>query len=481
MISTLPISAPRTAPQMPTTPSTPPELPGASPSIDPYDPAVIRARVEAGQRAENTEDTLPPGLGGKPAPTYFRTYEQMKSALYALEQKYPNLVEIRDIGDSAEKIAGKADRDVLAIVLSNKQVAGEKPSTMHVGGIHAREIANPELLMKYATDLLAGFGSDPLATMVLNDRETVIVPILNPDGHAVVERGFAGEPDGNTMQRKSTRGGDPRVGTDLNRNFDFHWGGPGASTSPTNETYRGPSAASEPETQAVQKYLAEHKTSFFMDWHSYSQLNLYPWGDTEQHTKDHAGFSAMAKKMTTFNGYSPIQSIDLYPTTGTTDDFAYGRLGVPGMTVESGTSFLQSDKEFQKTLELNLPVLDYVVRAADAPFQRVFGPDASKFTIDAASHRVNASLSDASNGGQAISAAELVLDAKAAPGSGIALQAADGKFDSKDEAVVGDVSSLPAVADAKTAAGTLAYIRGRDADGNWGPLTPQWLTAPTAG
>jgi hypothetical protein len=43
----------------------------------------------------------------------------------------------------------------------------------------------------------------------------------------------------------------------LNRNFDIYWGGRGASSSPWSETYRGPSAASEPETQAIQAYASK--------------------------------------------------------------------------------------------------------------------------------------------------------------------------------------------------------------------------------
>src|SRR5690606_15048392 len=122
-----------------------------------------------------------------------------------------------------------------------KAIAGDKPSTMNVAGVHAREIANPELLMKFASDLLSGFGTDAEATMLLNTRELVLVPMVNPDGHVVVERGLNREPGGNAMQRKSTSAGTPGLGVDLNRNFDFHWGGPGASANPRSETYRGAS------------------------------------------------------------------------------------------------------------------------------------------------------------------------------------------------------------------------------------------------
>lgn len=470
-----PVTLPMTAPaaSVPTATARP-----TSPTFvdDPYDPDVVQGRLEAGRRAELTADELPKDIAGRPAPSYFRTYEQLKSAMFELQERFPDLVQVRDIGDTWEKTQGTADRDVLALVLGNR-ATGDKPSTMHVGGIHAREIANPELLMTFATQLLDGYGRDAEATMLLDARETILVPMLNADGHAVVERGYAGEKGGNLMQRKNVSGGNPATGVDLNRNYEFHWGGAGASSSPRSETYRGPSAGSEPETKAIQDFLGAHKPDLFIDWHSYSKLNMYPWGDTRSPTKDHQAYKAIAEKFTTYNGYSPIQAVQLYPTTGTTDDHAYGAEDVPALAIETGTAFHQSDSQFAQTLRENLPVLSYAVKIADAPFERVFGPDALDLVVDPSTKRVTASISDANNGRQALAAAELVLDPNAAPGSGASLQAADGRFDEVDEQVIGDASKVPGLApDADD--GTLVYVRGRDAQGNWGPLAAQWLTGP---
>ena len=51
--------------------------------------------------------------------------------------------------------------------------------------------------------------------------------------------------------------GDGTFGVDLNRNHSFKWGCCGGSSSdPCGITYRGPQAASEPETQAFQTHFA---------------------------------------------------------------------------------------------------------------------------------------------------------------------------------------------------------------------------------
>jgi hypothetical protein len=439
------------------------------------DPAVIAARAARGRIAESEHGTVDPTIIERGAPTYFRTYDQVKAAMYALQAKYPGLVTVKDIGDSWEKTQGKADRDILAIELTNSKATGTKTAIEEVAGLHAREIANPELLMTWAQNLLSGYGTDAEATSLLDNHTICLVPMVNPDGHAVIERAYAGAPGGDIMHRKNTsgRGGE---GVDLNRNFEFHWGGPGASSDPGSDIYRGTKAGSEPETQAVEAYTKALHPAEFTDWHSYSRLDMYPWGDTKNHAPDYAGLKAVAEKMASFNHYSPMQSIDLYPTSGTSDDDAYGALGIPSWAVETGDSFQQSDSEFQATLKENLPALDYLARIADKPLSLVNGPDAQSVTVDPTTHQLTALISSDTSGKHAIAGAELVTDPHAAPGSGIALTAADGKFDSPDEHVTGTVQ-LPAGA---TGAGELVYVRAHDAQGNWGPLTPQWIAPPAA-
>jgi len=261
----------------------------------------------------------------------------------------------------------------------------------------------------------------------------------------------------------------------VNRNFGFHWGGPGASSSPGNETYRGATAASEPETQAVQEFTKNLKANVFTDWHSYSKLDMYPWGDTKVKAPDYVGLKAVAEKMATMNHYSPMQSVALYPTTGTTDDNAYGAYGIPSWAVETGDSFHQDDKEYAQTLAENLPVLQYEAKIASNPYDLVQGPDATDVLVDPQTHVVSARVTDATSGNNSIAGAELLLDPNAAAGSGTPLLASDGKFNTATETVTGNIT-LPASATAQD--GQLVYVHAKDIKGNWGPLTAQWLVGP---
>lgn len=457
-------------PGTPVAASTP--APAAAGDLPPYmQPDVVAQRNEQGRVAEYQTGTLHPGIGQAAAPSYFRTVSQVHSAMRDLAAKYPNLVEVVDLGDSGEKSRGTADRDILGLRLTNKAAnAGKKAGAFFIAGEHAREIANPELMMRFATQLLDGYGRDAEATAMLDTRDLMLVPIMNPDGHVVVEKGFSRESGGNLMHRKNTT---PPSGVDLNRNYEFHWGGAGASSSPGSDTYRGASAASEPEVQAIQKAVTAMKPGIFIDWHSYSQLNLYSWGDTRDPAPDHVALDALAKKFSTWNHYTPEPAIELYPTSGTSKDYVYGTHHIPAFTIETGRTFHQSDKEFEQVWGENAPVMQYAVKVADAPLKRVFGPDTLDVLVTAQAPglksgeaKITAQIDDPDK----VAGAEWTKDPFAAPGTGTPLTAADGAFDGAREVVTG-TAPVPTQAGVRE----LVYVRARDTKGNWGALTPQWI------
>ena len=151
-----------------------------------------------------------------------------------------------------------------------------------------------------------------------------------------------------------------QYGVDLNRNATWHWGGVGSSSSACSQTYKGTTAASEPETQAAQglfnSLFADNRgtalnaaapattTGTFMTYHSYASVVLYPWGDNNNPAPNGAKLRALALRMAAFNGYTAGQGGNvLYQTTGTTDDDLYGRLGVAAFTTELGAAGTSCD------------------------------------------------------------------------------------------------------------------------------------------
>ena len=104
------------------------------------------------------------------------------------------------------------------------------------------------------------------------------VPVANPDG-------YQHSWDHDRYWRKNRR---DQHGVDLNRNFEVAWGERGASDDPRSPIYHGPSPFSEPESVALRDLLRREKIEGHIDFHSYSQLVLYPWSYTSSAARDRA-------------------------------------------------------------------------------------------------------------------------------------------------------------------------------------------------
>ncbi len=407
------------------------------------------------------------GNGARTQPAFFRTYEQVRSAMFELQAKYPELVRVEDIGDTWETTQGTAQRDILALRLTSPKaggLSGDKPATVWLGSMHPTELANPELLLRWATRTLEGYGTDANATALLDGREIDIVPIVNADGHVVVEQGYRTGDHGMQSKRKNTHA---PSGVDLNRNFDFKWDGPGSKADPYSSRYRGTHPASEPETQAIQGFLQRVRPSLFIDWHSPGKNVLYPWGWTKEPAPHQRELSAVAGQFGRLSGYEPKPAVEYSTSNGTTEDYAYGALGALAFTVETGPTSRQTQAMFERSWKDVAPVMDYAASIADAPGERAQGPSARNVSMSA-ERGLLARVSDAAAGSDRIVAAEAFTDPATKPGEGIPLHAVDGAFDSPSERVTTSLGALDA------AAGALVQVRARDAAGNWGPATAVW-------
>ena len=418
--------------------------------------------------------------------------------------------EVFTYGQSYEKVhsGGAAGWDLFGITLTNRQTPGPKPTFFLMAAIHARELTTSELALRFVDYLLSNYGTDGDVTWLLDEHKVVIVPAANPDGRVIAESGF--------YQRKNTNttyGGGcanpPTVsnqyGVDLNRNADFKWGTIDTPTEPRcGQTYPGPTAASEPETTAIQNLVrslfADQRgpadtdpapltaTGVFLTLHSYSNLVLWPWGWTSQASPNNTSFTYMGTKFASYNGFTPEQSVGLYPTSGTTDDWAYGELGLAAMTFEVGPESGTCAGFFPPFSCLdgnsggsfwprNLPAFIYAARIARAPYQLVLGPSPESVTAAVSGENtfdLRAQLSEQYNGGQAISAAEYYVDTPPwRGGTPVAMSALDGSFNGVTETAAASVGPL--------AGRHLIYVRGRDALGNWGPVRAVFVNSVTCG
>lgn len=236
-----------------------------------------------------------------------------------LANKYATHVSVDQIGTSHE---GRALRTITI------NGAANNPVIFLDAGIHAREWIAPATAM-YAINQLVEHATDN--TNVLSNLTWVILPVVNPDGYE-----YSHEQE--RFWRKTRKPSGKCKGTDGNRNFDFHWGEVGASSSSCSDTYRGDTAFSEPETRAVRDALLELKgrCKFYLTLHSYGNYLLYPWGwtsdlpDTWEHIDEVAKAGASAIKDATGSRYTVGSSTNvLYAAAGGSDDWAFAEANVP--------------------------------------------------------------------------------------------------------------------------------------------------------
>ncbi len=269
-------------------------------------------------------------------PSHFRhgsmggylTHDQALAELDSMRHYYPNLISMKAPIDTFHSVEG---RPLYFVRLSDNASTDEnEPEVLYLGLTHAREPMGMQQLIWFMWYLLENYDNNPEIAYLLNNSELYFVPIVNPDGYVYNQ---TSSPEGGGMWRKNRRQNGGSMGVDLNRNYGFEWGydDVGSSIDPTAETYRGLAGFSEPETQAV-KWFCEHRNfSLSIDYHTYSNILLYPWGYIDQVTPDQAVFEAYAQLLTSDNHFAygtPGQL--LYTTNGGSFDWFYGEQSTKG-------------------------------------------------------------------------------------------------------------------------------------------------------
>ncbi len=464
-------------------------------------PEKLDALREAGWKVridDNLTAELPLAVSPETFMGGYRSVEETYAFLNQMAGTYPNLAQVFTYGQSWAKTQNAANGyNLTAIKLTNNQTTGNKPIFFLQAGIHARELVPPEMATRFIEYLLSNYGKDADATWLLDEHQIIVIPIINPDGRKIAETG--------QLKRKNINnitGGCSQLsaGIDLNRNYAFHWGIVNMPTDPPcGDTWPGLTAASEPETQAEQALILSlfpdqrlpdrnspaplDATGVFLDMHSTSNLVLYPWGE-DNLPPPNLQLRTIARKTASYNGYNPIQTIDLYPTSGTAQDWAYGELGIAGFGMETGLgsgncggfmppySCLDGGANGNFWL-LNRPVLLYFAKIARTPYMTGEGPTAETLTIartGIGAFTLRAQVNDVNNGNQNISAAEIYVDTPPWRGGvPITMTPEDGSFNSPVEFALANVTLSPGR--------HIIFARGRDLAGNWGAIkavfTPQ--------
>ncbi|MFO7676778.1 MAG: M14 family zinc carboxypeptidase [Thermoplasmatota archaeon] len=231
-----------------------------------YNPIILetsRPFREIQEERLQGEDLSPPG---------YPDLDEIYSEMYNAEYSYPTICKVVDLTTEYNVAPTYENRHIYAVKISSNVNSDEdKPTALLVSCHHAREIVTPVIALYAIEQLTTNYGADPLITSLVNEYEIWISPVWNPDGYEYVF-------NVNNMWRKN-RQYFPQYGSygvDLNRNYDFGWyGSCSGSTSPTSETYKGPSPSSEAETQTMIPFSNDRYFAKVIDYHSYGREVLY--------------------------------------------------------------------------------------------------------------------------------------------------------------------------------------------------------------
>jgi hypothetical protein len=312
--------------------------------------------------------------------TVWKSYDEpggIRDQLVAASKTYPGVTKLVKLGTTYQ------GRDILALKVTQGargQKDGSRPAVIFSATQHAREWIATEVTRRLMNSYLTRWAADdPQVKKLLQSTELWFVPVLNPDGYQYT---FTNERLWRKNLRDNNDNGTIEVGdgVDPNRNFPSHWGydNEGSSDIPSSDTYRGPSAASEPETQAGIKLFNTAKAEFMVNYHSNGQWLLYNDGwQIGTPTADDPIYYALSGNLDrpAIEGFHPGLSSDvLYVTNGEIDGYAQQATGTLAWTPElspgcptCGFVFPDDEALVQAEFERNLPFAESVANSATDP------------------------------------------------------------------------------------------------------------------
>ena len=288
------------------------------------------ARVQSGVLCDARTAYAPPtafrlgSMGG------YCTYDEILQKLDSMQQQWPNLITIKQPTGPLVSVEGNP---IYWVKISDNPTVDEpEPEILYNGVHHAREPMSVSQMLYYMYYLLQNYATNPEVRAIVDNTEQYFVPCLNPDGYVYNE---ATNPQGGGMWRKNRRDNlNGSFGIDLNRNYSTNWGYDNIGSSPDafQQTYRGPSAFSEPETQAMRDFSLQHSFQIVLNYHAFGNVFIYPFGYAPNvFTPDSAQFADYGRWLTRDDRYTfgTCNQVLGYIANGDANDWQYSTVQGP--------------------------------------------------------------------------------------------------------------------------------------------------------
>ncbi len=237
-------------------------------------------------------------------------------------------------------------RHMYAVKISdNVGLEEDEPAFALVSCHHARELVTPVIALHALEQFTTLYGSDPRITNLVDEYEIWIAPIWNPDGYEYCYYH-------DNWWRKNRRPFTGGTGVDQNRNYPPGWDGPcGGSTSPSSETYKGPSSASEAETQTVMAWTRDQRFDKVLDYHSSGREALHGYA-CWNHPFD-AYYISVATALSAASGYGG--AIREPSAEGEHQEWHFANFSSSAYLIETATEFQPSYASAQAEAALVFP------------------------------------------------------------------------------------------------------------------------------
>jgi murein tripeptide amidase MpaA len=340
------------------------DRPGATVEIILRDAAKQRALLDAGLSIVEQRHSSPLSteVATRAVPAGYVDPTALETFLMNEASDHPSITDLTVIGVTLQ------GRNIYALeISSNPGVPEDKPTILFNALHHSREVVTPHVVMDaitYLTDQHA--AANPQVVDWLSTYKVYCVPMVNPDGSVQVH----------TVDDFHRKNMQPvcvgtNQGVDLNRNYPYHWGfgvdacerGSGSSGSECSDAYRGPSASSELETQAMIAFAEQQQFSIAVSYHASGRFIDYPYacndGNPDERMPEHEIIDELmhgaADAIFAVDGvdYSVFSPIAIGPVNGDDTSWYYAHVGTYALLIEVGTSFQPSFAEGMASVNRN--------------------------------------------------------------------------------------------------------------------------------
>lgn len=211
------------------------------------------------------------------------TYEDLKQDLKTISIEYPEYVTIKKLCNTYDS------RDVIDVVISGSHYV---KSIFINGGTHANEYISSQLVMKQLVNFLDALKNNEKyngisAKDLLSDLAIHVVPMINPDGITLCQKGLNGIKNKNVadMIKKIAKSEGSNIsseyfqmwkanaqGVDINRNYPANWASYNECNHPSSKFYKGNSVASTCEARAIMDLTLKQKFVRAISYHTQGEL-----------------------------------------------------------------------------------------------------------------------------------------------------------------------------------------------------------------